>query len=104
MSTPSSSLSSSPLSARRWVSHTPLSRARPVSERSSTRRPLPSSPSPRSAPRTALSSPSSSPLSRTATWPRLRSPSATGAVVSWVPRLLLSSRRSRRPLTTPSRS
>ncbi|KAI4767076.1 hypothetical protein E4T52_17562, partial [Aureobasidium sp. EXF-3400] len=104
MLTPLSSLSSFPLSARRWVSHTPSSRARPVSERSSTRRPLPSLPSPRSALRTALSSPSSFPPSRMVTWPRPRSPSATGVVVSWVPRLLLSSRRSRRPLTTPSRS
>lgn len=67
-------------------------------------RPPLSSPSLRSALRTSLSSPSSSPLSRTATWPTLRTLAASGVVVSWVTRPTSALRRRGRPSSRPSRS
>lgn len=67
-------------------------------------RPPLSSPSLRSAPRTRASTPSSSPPSRTATWPTLTTPAASGVVASWVPRPTTAWTRSARPSRTPSRS
>lgn len=81
------------------------SRVRPVSERSSTRRPPLSSPSPRSVQRTRTSSRSSSPLSTTVTSSRTtRTLPATGEVVSWVPRPTPAWRRRGRLSRAPSRS
>lgn len=67
-------------------------------------RPLPSSPSPRSAPRTSLSFPSSSRPSRRATWRRTRRPSVTGAVASWALSPTPRPQRRPRPSRAPSRS
>ena len=67
-------------------------------------RPLPSSPSPRSAPRTSPSFPSSSPPSRMASWTSTRLPAGNGVVASWVPRPRPALRRSARLSSSPRRS